>query len=402
MAATSGYQAGVESNALVLSYGIEQAWGTPPSAQFQAIRLTAESLARTKTRSRPAEINTTGEVSAAVTTADTAAGAINFALSFGTYDDFLSCNIRNDWQAAQTITGSGGDITITNASSTTATLSSTTSTKFQNIGAGAWIRLLGFTNAANNGFFYVVTKSSNSSLTIRSTGATPVTETPSGSAAGVRASTIQNGTQFKSLFLQKRFSASLYLTYAGAFCDTFTLSCSTGQFVTGTFNFLTQGEVNKTTDSSTGSVLAAPTGTVNNPVGDFKGVYINEVAAAGVCDQFTLSFQNAGAAVDYGLGSAIAQGVRMGLMTVTGTARFYFKDFSLYTLFANETGGRIEFITCDDAGNAYVITLLNGKIMNPKIVAGGPNQPVYATFDLEGNPQAGSSGTIQIDRLPAT
>jgi hypothetical protein len=39
--------------------------------------------------------------------------------------------------------------------------------------------------------------------------------------------------------------------------------------------------------------------------------------------------------------------------------------------------------------------------MNPQIQVGGPGQPVYAVFQIEGNPQA-AGGTIQIDRLAAT
>lgn len=54
-----------------------------------------------------------------------------------------------------------------------------------------------------------------------------------------------------------------------------------------------------------------------------------------------------------------------------------------------------------DAGKGYVITLLNATIMNPSIVAGGPNQPVMAEFQLEMNPDPVTGRTFQIDRFMA-
>ena len=110
MAATAGYQAGVEANQTQLSYGVEATWGTKPAVQFQAIRYTSETLALTKTRQRPGEINITREVSQAVTTQQAAGGTINYALSWGTYDDFFASLMQNDWTTPYVITSIGTDI----------------------------------------------------------------------------------------------------------------------------------------------------------------------------------------------------------------------------------------------------------------------------------------------------
>lgn len=395
MAATTGFEAGIQANDVLMSYGIESTWGTAPDSAFQAIRFTSEDLSGTKTRARPQEINTTQEVSAAVTTQETASGQVAFALSYGTYDGFISVLMRNDWQATQSIAGIAGDITITSG---TKVLSSTLASKFTAISQGQWIKLSGFTNAGNNGYWFVETKTDDKTLVLSGTG-TITTETPAGTVANVQASTLLNGTQFKSLFIQKKLSASLYLTYPGSFVSQGTISGAVGQFLNGSFQILAKSETSATSGSDNGTVTAAPTGTVNNPVGNFVGVLLDE-ASIGSVDQFTVQIAANGAAQDFAMGSASAAGIRPGQIMVSGSFRTYFADFTLYTKFTNETAGRLAFISEDGAGNAYVITVPSATLMNPKIVAGGVNQPVYAQFNIEGNPMS-TGGSIRFDRLAA-
>jgi hypothetical protein len=401
MPATTGYQAGIATNDTSISYGVETVWGTLPAVQFQALRITSETLSGTKTRQRPTEINSTRESTASVTTQEAAGGDINFALSYGTYDDFLSVVLGNDWQTLQSIAGIAGDITLTNLTASSATLSSTLSTKYANISVGQWIRLLGFTNATNNGFFRVTAKASNQSLTVATPGGATVTETPTGTLAQVRASTIMNGIQFKSLYLQNKFSSSMFLRYPGCFVTVTSLTGGVGQFLSGRVSVLAQQELKATIDASTGAVLAAPSGRIHDPVGGFYGVLWNNALVAATVDSFTVTMTNTGAASQYGMGSASAAGMLPGTMEVTGTVRMYFKDFTYYDIFKAETLGSLSFITRDPAGQAYAITVASATLMNPKIDAGGPGQSVMASFDVEGNPQSGG-GTIILDRLAAS
>lgn len=397
MVATVGYQAGAESNNLVTSYLQESTWGVLPAGQFQAIRLMGESLSGTKQRNRPAELNTTGEVSSAITTQEQAGGSINFGLSYGTFDDLLSGALNNDWQAKQVIAGASGDITLTSG---TNLLTSTTANKFANIAVGQWIRLLGFTNANNNVIARVVAKASNQSLTLSAPAAAFTTETPAGTAAQVRASVLTNGTVFKSFHVQQKFGAGLFLRYPGSFVSGVTISGGVGQFLQGSFTLLSQAENQATVDASTGAVLAAPGGRVHDPVGGFGGCYLAETPIQAVVDSFSVQVQATGAALEYGMGSASAQGVIMGLLQVTGSLKVYFKDFALYQRFKSEQQASLAFVTKDAAGNAYVITVLSAAIVNPKIEAGSQNTAVMAAFDIEGNPLT-AGGTIQIDRLDA-
>lgn len=393
--ATTGYQAGADSNDAVISYAKEAVYQTKPAVPFQAIRTTGESLSGSKTRARPQEMNPTGEVSASVTQQETAGGGVNFALSFGTFDDLLAGLVNGEWQAPVAIDGIAGDITIT---AVTNVLSSATASKFANVNVGQWLKLSGFTNAANNGIFRVAAKASALAITLIP-GALPfVTETPAGTTAKVRASTLVNGTVFQSFYFQKKLAPTLFYVYPGSYVTAGQVSGGVGQFLNGSFTLMSGSEEPTTVEASTGAVLAAPGGRVHDAVDGFGGVYLNGAPFQAEVERFALNFAKTGAAQQYAMGSKKAKGQTKGLLEVTGSMSVYFNTHALYERFKSEIQDELSFVTRDDAGNAYVITLLAAAMMNPKINAGGPSQPVMATFDLEGNPRA-IGGTARIDRL---
>ncbi|MFH5927079.1 phage tail tube protein [Roseomonas xinghualingensis] len=314
MVATTAYQAGVESSLAQIGYIQETAWGVlPASPQLKRIRYTGESLSGSKTRQRPNEIRGDRQASAAVTTEETAGGSINFALSYGTFDDILSGVMGGEWT----------------------------------------------TNV------------------------------------------LKPGTIFKSFLIEKLFSSALALRYPGSFFTSASLTMARGQFLSGSFNVLAKEEMNFTASASTAAYTAAPTGRVMDPVTGVKDVMLDGSALATGCNSITLNITNDGAGADYALGSASAQGMRMGLLTVGGSAEFYFRDFTLYQRFKSETSGAFSWRTVDAAGNAYRFTIPDCILTNPRITAGGVNQPVMCMVDLEGNPHP-TNGSVMIERIPAT
>lgn len=93
---STGFSAGAQASASYLAYGAETVWGTA-AVDLTALRFTSESLVGSKTRDRPNEIDGQRSVSHAITTAEGAAGAINFAKSFGTYDAFIEALVGGVW-----------------------------------------------------------------------------------------------------------------------------------------------------------------------------------------------------------------------------------------------------------------------------------------------------------------
>jgi hypothetical protein len=393
----TAYSAGVETTDVQLSYIAESTWGTAPNSAATAIRITGESLSGTKQRTRPNEITGTRRVSPAVTQQEAAGGAINFNLSYGTFDDLFAGVLGDDWTTALAIDGVGGDISTVASGNK---LTSTTAGKFTNVLAGQWIKLSGFTasSGANNGYYRVATKTSATELVLA--GKTVADETPSGTAAKVRGSMLRNGDLVKSYFFQKRLASNLFLRYPGTMFAGLTLSGGVGQFFTGTLQAASRSELNETTAAGNGSVNAAPTGGFFDAVAAFGGVQIDDTAIGAVVNSVSLEVSRDGAGLDYGMGSAAAQGARWGQVQVGGSIDIFFKDFTQYALFKAETRARVAWRMADAAGNTYIVTLAGANIMNPTITAGGPNQPVIARFTIEGGNDS-ALPSVQIDRFAA-
>ena len=400
MPATAGYQAGVEANQTRISYAVEATWGVAPAVAFKAIRYMSDTLAETKTRQRPSEINITREATQAVTTQQTAGGTINYALSYQTFDDFFSVVLQRDWQAFQTINGITGDITLTNTGGVVV-LSSTLATKFATLAQGTWIKLYGFTNTLNNGWWFIKLHTDDSHLTLEGTNrAAVITETPAGTAAHVRGSTISNGTTFKSLFMQQMLSSTMFLVYPGTYISRMTISGGIGNFFTGAIDIIAKDEDGITVDSSTGAVIAAPTTIVLDPVNGFVGAFWNGAPMVGTLDQMAITLENTAAAPEYGLGNQLSVGILSGTFSANGTFRMYFNDFTNYNMMQAEQTGTLSFILKGSTGNSYAFTFVNAFMM-VKMNAGGPGQAVYADITVEGNPGP-NGGTFIIDRLANT
>ena len=74
MVATTGYNAGIETNSTQMSYAVETAFcggnvntPTAPAVAFKALRYVSENMSGSKNRQRPNEINITREATQAVT-----------------------------------------------------------------------------------------------------------------------------------------------------------------------------------------------------------------------------------------------------------------------------------------------------------------------------------------------
>jgi hypothetical protein len=391
--ATTNYAAAIDTGDILLSYGAESVWGTAPAVAFQQLRMLSESLAGTKSRTRPSEITGLGQAAAALTTKVEAGGDIAFALSVGTYDDFLAASIRGAW-------GSQVDLTAATIAATgTGFTDSGSGFVSAGIEAGQFLHISGFSNSTIDGFYRIDTVVAG---TLTTTPAPATTETL-GASVTIEGTMVRNAKVFQSFFFQKELASNLFLNYAGAWPTGGSVDVGVGDFTKGTFNFLAKGQASATSDTSTGSQVAPTTGRIVDAISGISELRRNGVAVDAIIQKMGLKWSAEGARTQMGIGSAEAQGIGTGQIMVSGTLETYFKDFSLYDEFISETGGPISFLAQDNTGAGYMFTVTNATIMNPKVVAGGPNQDVMASFELEGNPGASLFGstTIQIDKFTA-
>jgi hypothetical protein len=406
---STGFNAGIDSSDTIVRYGEEVVWDTVPAIAFQEVRLTGESFSEQKTRTRPEEIKADGFVSHALTTQVQATGGLNFALSFGTYDDLLGGLLNSSFTSELGISSTTTDISVDLAlANLTGVGFTSTGDVLDSIVAGTWIRSSGWiTNAGNNGLFRVTAVDTvNNEVQVSATagdGAGLVAETSVGTEVKIQGSTLRNGTDFRSYYFEKQLAAALFLVYSGSYISDGNLNAQVGGFLEGTFNFLCASEASGTSTAGTGPAVTAPTGRVIDTVAGFSNLEQNDTAIAAVVQGISWTVTKNNARAQYGLGAENAQGMARGTIDVSGTMSVYFTDFTLYDLYKAETDQLISFAALDDLGAGYIFTLPGVTLMNPTVVAGGPDTDVVSEFELEGN---GGTGTfegviMQIDKIPA-
>ena len=409
---STDFNAGIDSSDVVVRYGEESVWDADPSIVFTEVRLTGESFSEQKTRTRPEEIKADGFVSHALTTQVQATGGLNFALSFATYDDLLEGLLNGNFTSDLALDAITTDVVVD------ATLAgggigftSTLSGKFDSLTEGQWFRMSGWvsTGLGVNGIYRVVRIVAGGSpeLEVSATAgdggtlAALDTEVSVG-AEKFRGKMLRNGVAFHSYHFEKQLAASLFLVYSGSYINDGNLTAQIGGFLEGTFNFLCASETSGTSTLSAGPANSAPAGRVIDTVAGFSNLEVNDVAISAVVQGISWTVTKNNARAQYGLGAANAQGMARGTIDVSGTMSVYFTDFVLYDLYKAETDQIISFRALDDQGEGYIFTLPGVTLMNPTVVAGGPDSDVVSEFALEGNGGSGDyDGVImQIDSIP--
>jgi len=209
---------------------------------------------------------------------------------------------------------------------------------------------------------------------------------------------VQNGAVVKTWTLIEKMNAK-WLVRPGSYCTQAQLTFAQGSFASTSFDFSCKQQTLADADPAT-TYTDAPTGRVFNTVDNFVGMTVNGVAPDGCVKQVQITLARDGAGSDYGMGHADACGIRVGQILASGSAQIFFKTWDMYQVWANGTQGPIVTTVKDADGNSYVLTFLNATLRNPVINAGSKNTSIVATFDIEGNPQAGG-GTFKIQRIPA-
>lgn len=395
---TTGYNVGVDSNDVIMSYGPESAWGTKPAVKFQAVRATSEGFSETRQRSRPSEMNSSGQVSAAVTQKVEAKGDLKVALSTSTPIDLIAASIMGTPTGDKT--GFAGATTVAAVSDgfTDSANGFTVGNKFA---PGDWVHISGFTTTGllANGYYQILTRADGKITTLPAPAATKT----AGDPITVSGNRVRNSTDFQSFYFQKQLAAALFLQYPGTWPNGGDVSASMGGFTSGGLSFLAKNETSATVEAGTSAPTAAPDGEVFNTVSGFGSVYFGATAIASKVTKTDLKWNLGGSAAQYAMGSSDAQGIRKGLLEVSGTIEVYFSSFTEYTLAKAETSGMYALRFMDANGAAYIFTVCNAKLLNPQIIAGGPGQDVMASFTVEGNPSSSSGifagATFQIDKV---
>lgn len=377
-----------DANRTQIAYVAESTFGqTPVSPDMQEFEITGESLGFNIDSISSNTIRADRNIKDLIQTGAESSGDLNFELSFSSADDFLAGALFNDWTTAVSI--SATDISASDADNSIN--AATTDFVAQNIVEGQWIKLDGFTNAANNGYGRVESVTAGKVVL---SGITLVNET-AGNTVTVDGQMLRNGTIRKSFTVEKRFlDIDEYFTFSGMIIGGASFNIAANEILTGSFSFLGTAANNATT-SIANSVTQAPDTEVLNAVTNFSSLREGGTVTNDTISSISLSINNNLRGLS-GVGTLGHVDVGAGTFEVTGSLSVYFADGTLFNKYLNNVETSIDFQVTDMDGNTYIFTLARVKLSNGTVVAGGVNSDVVAEFDFQA---LGDQYTLQIDRF---
>ena len=382
------------SNQTAVRYVEETTFGaTPSTPAFQEVRYTGESL------NHNIETVTSDEIRADRMTSDLVQvgamndGDISIEMSYSSYDDFIEGAMASRWSSDVGISA----VTDLAVDSTSSVLS--TGTDLSGIPVGAWVKLAGFTDAANSGFFRV---SASTATTLDFFQSTLVVES-AGDSVTVTGSRIKNGVVPISFAFQKFLSDATtptYVMYNGCRVGSWDLSFDTAAILTGSFSFM--GTVSSAGGSGVaGQTLVAQTSTdVMNSVNNVTDVMIDDLASVYYFSSLNLSINN-NLRAQSAIGSLPAINIALSRLSVSGSITFYFEDATQYNKYINGTRLSMSFRVEDAAGNSYVFTIPAIEFSSGSITAGSLDTDVFMEADFEAVLDSVTSSMIQVDRFAA-
>lgn len=147
--------ASAESNRAVLRYISEATWGTTPgSGTVKTMRITSSSIVASKETQQSEEIRADRMIPSIIEVAASTEGDVDFEFSAGGQDDFFQQFLLGTWTEAMThYVSKGTQVTVTGTSEITIT-----GGDYRNyLNDEDYVKLEGFINLANNGYFKIDT-----------------------------------------------------------------------------------------------------------------------------------------------------------------------------------------------------------------------------------------------------
>jgi len=373
----------------------EVTWGVTPASAMKNMRFTGESLKFRIDTTKSNEIRSDRQITDNVAVGAGAEGGINFELSFGAIDDLLEGVLQKAWSTAVNMSG------ITFAAVATGNKFTDTGNGFVAAGivAGQWIKVAGFTPAANNGFFRVESVAAGEIVV---SGGTLVSEV-AGDTVTIKGQHIHNSNVAASFTLEKEFSdLTQFISYTGMRVGDFSLEFATAAIVTGAISFMGKSGAIAGVTVGTGNPIAAPTADVMNAVSNVLGIFegatlaelTSKMSKLGISVKNSLRGQNA-------IGTLGNVGIGTGRCDVSGTLSAYFENDTLYAKFLANTTTGLAWRAQDAVGNAYIISVPKVKLSDGTVVAGGADQDVMADFSWQAVMHATFGFTISIDKFAA-
>ncbi len=378
------------ANREALGYIVEVTENVFPSTPTgQLLNFTGVTFGSENTTTESKTVRSDTNRQGTVRTGRTVSGDISFELQYGALDGLLEGVFRNTWTTALAVSTTGVQFA---ASGNTITKTGA----FGNAVVGQWVRIAGASNAANNGFKRILTRT-NDAITV--SGSTLVNETVAGTTT-IKGAVLKNGTTAKTFSFQRAWAdISQYMQFSGVKADSFSLNISTNQIVTGSIGLM--GRTPANTTSTVWSATTAAASTVSyNSLDHLDMILIDDTAVTNDLTGITFNMST-NATRREAIGEIDSAGVIQNSVSIGGTLTEYFTDDTLLTKNIDFDNFSLAFVLNDEDDNAYVIHMPYCVPKSGKPDNGGLDSQITISHGFDATYDATLGYTVSISRIPA-
>lgn len=382
-----------DANRVQLAFVAESTFGEKETGSaLQILRYNSESLKQDMNTTISEEIRSDRQISDVARIGISASGGIDFELSYGSHDIFLkSALLSSGWSTEVrmerlTFSIDSADNSINDSGNGFVTAGYV---------ADQWLLTAGFNNAANNGFFKIVSVAAGKIVVEGGTLVTEIVdEDPREIIMGAY---IINGTTLTSYNLEKDFKdlSNALSLLKGMSINSMSLEIPADGIIKGSFEFM--GSAEESLSSSGGSGYSNPTTTVimtgANHVTDFLE-NLEDLAILSL----SLNLNN-NLRTRLQVGTLGVASIGVGSVEITGTVTLHLANATLFNKYLNQDTTSIVVAVQDGAGNGYVIELPSVKLINATRNAGGLNTDVIGEFEFRAYMDSSESVSIRIARF---
>lgn len=385
-----------DADQVALRFVRESTFGTTPgSPDLINLRHTGESLRENTEYSQSAEIRNDRQVAVVKRTNIGALGAINFEYSYAAYDDMTLAVLQDTnstWPSETTDTD-----TVYSAVNATNTINrSTGSFVSDGFTQYSWIKIAGFTESANNGYFKIAAITATD-LTL--TGGTLTDEAAGDSVTITQGGPVVNGTTQISYAIEKEFAdlSNEFAMYNGMTPDIMRLNVTHGAIITGSLEFVGTTETSATATVD-GTPTAAPTNDIMNAIDDVTSILEGQSSYS--ASEFTLQVAN-GLRARGIIGTLGADSLGAGPCVVTGTLNAYYSSKTIADKYLNATETSMAIVMEDTDGNATIWDMPRVRFTQGARSAEAQNTDVMIPLNWSAYRHASEGVTVRVTKIAA-
>lgn len=380
-----------DTNAVTIAYVDESTFGVTPSGPptLQEVRLRNFSSSARPTNGQANERDTNYDLTDVTRLAEEYEASGQGVLSYGQYDGWFKNLLRSTgWSTAVKETNTTYAM-VASGNKITDSGSAFVSDGFV---ANQWVYISGFTDPANNGYFFLSSVAAGEMVLV---GGTVVDEAAGDSVTVNMGAQLVNATTTTSMSIEEALDSSNFKIGTGVVPSGFGLTLDAQEFALVDWSFIGKELDFAGATAGDGSNTAAPNYTRMNATSHVARFLENNAAATWT--SFGLQVETNNRTRPQG-GSLTPIGVGLGQFNVTGTFEQYFEDITLANKFKDQT--ETSFAAgFHDGSRGIMFHLPAVELTNIEVGDGEINQDVFSRCEWTAKRHDTQGVTLRIARF---